>query len=64
MVTIVRYFGNLTGSLFVLEIYASMIQNKRINYCTIKPKKKLKKGSARLSRPVKAQNLKGDRSER
>ena len=27
MVTIVRYFGKLTSSLFVLEIYASMIQN-------------------------------------
>ena len=29
MVTIVRYFGNVTASLFALEIYASMIQNKK-----------------------------------
>ena len=29
MVTIARYFGNVTASLFVLEIYASMIQNKK-----------------------------------
>ena len=29
MVTIVRYFGNVAASLFVLEIYASMIQNKK-----------------------------------
>ena len=29
MVTIVRYFGNVIASLFALEIYASMIQNKK-----------------------------------
>ena len=29
MVTIVRHFGNVTASLFVLEIYVSMIQNKK-----------------------------------
>ena len=27
--TVVRYFGNVTASLFILEIYASMIQNKK-----------------------------------
>ena len=29
MVTIVRHFGNVTASLFVLEVYVWMIQNKK-----------------------------------
>lgn len=30
MVTVVSYFGNVTAPLFVLEIYALMIQNKKM----------------------------------
>ena len=29
MVTIARYLGNVTATLFLLEIYVSMIQNKQ-----------------------------------
>ena len=37
MVTIVRYFGNVAASLFVPEMYASMIQKqKNVNGARVK----------------------------